>query len=73
MKVKDAKSLLIQEWDKWITAQPTNPGEATGRDSLKFFIELQDARSPLLNFLSRGRDKWQVVHGWLLTERRVVS
>ena len=40
-------------------------------NSLKFFVELQDARSALLNFKARGRDKWQVVHDWLLDARRV--
>jgi hypothetical protein len=45
--------------------------DATGRHSLKFFVELQDARSALLNFKARGRYKWQVVHDWLLDARRV--
>jgi hypothetical protein len=44
--------------------------DATGRHSLKFFVELQDARSALLNFKARGRYKWQVVHDWLLDARR---
>ena len=44
---------------------------ATGRDSLKFFLELQDARSALLDFQTRGRDKWQIVYAWLLGARRL--
>jgi hypothetical protein len=44
---------------------------ATARDSLKFFYELQDQHSPLLEFRSSGRDKWQIIHGWLLSEGRV--
>src|SRR6266702_1220268 len=28
-------------------------------DSCKFFLELQEARSPLLDFRPRGLDKWQ--------------
>lgn len=65
------KRLIIQEWDRWVQTQPIEPGGATGRDSLKFFLELQDTRSSLLDFQSRNRDKWQVVHAWLLGERRV--
>ena len=44
---------------------------ADGRESLQFFFELQDSRSPLLDFQTRGRDKWQLVHAWLIGERRV--
>ncbi|HEX5233122.1 MAG TPA: hypothetical protein VFW56_12855 [Bradyrhizobium sp.] len=71
MKQKEAKRLLIQEWDSWIKRQPIRTDKATGRDSLKFFFELQDTRSRLLKFSSRGRDKWQIVHAWLLGEDRV--
>jgi hypothetical protein len=71
MKQKQARSLLIQEWDNWITKQRIAPSEATGRDTLKFFFELQDARSPLLGFQSRERDKWLVIHAWLLSADRV--
>lgn len=71
MKQKEAKRLLIQEWDSWIKKQPIKGDKATGRDSLKFFFELQDTRSRLLKFSSRGRDKWHIVHAWLLYEDRV--
>ena len=71
MKQEEAKQLIIREWDRWVQTQPIDSGGATGRDSLKFFLELQDARSPLLDFQTRGRDKWQVVHAWLLSARRV--
>jgi hypothetical protein len=71
MKQEQAKRLVIQEWDRWIKKQPIAPGEATGRDSLKFFFELQDARSPLLDFRSKGGDKWLVIHTWLLGAKRV--
>jgi hypothetical protein len=71
MKFEDAKHLVVNEWDKWVKRQPIGPGEATGRDSLRFFLELTDTRSPLLNFPSRRRDKWEIVHAWLLNERRV--
>jgi len=71
MKQAEAKRLLIQTWDEWINKQPVQSSKATGRESLKFFYELQDARSPLLNFDSRGRDKWLILHAWLLSEGRV--
>ena len=71
MKVKDAKPLIVAAWDKWVIAQGIDPTEATGRDTLKFYLELQDARSPLLEFSSKGRDKWPIIHRWLVSERRV--
>jgi hypothetical protein len=70
MKQKDAKTLIIQEWDRWLQSQSIARAEASGRDSLKFFFELQDQRSPLLNFQTRGRDKWEVVHTWVIGGRR---
>lgn len=71
MKQRDVRPLIIWEWDRWVQTQPIHPRKARGRDSFKFFLELQDARSPLLDFQPRGRDKWQIVHGWLLSEGRV--
>jgi hypothetical protein len=71
MKQEQAKRLLIQEWDRWIKKQRTSAGEATGRESLKFFFELEDARSPLLDFRSKGGDKWLVIHAWLVAANRV--
>jgi hypothetical protein len=65
------KDAIVREWDEWIRTQPLE-GIATGRDALKFFLELKAGRSPtLLDFRSDSRDKWQVVHGWLLDEQRV--
>ena len=73
MKQKDLRNLIIREWDSWLAGQAITPGTATGRDSLKFYFDLQDRRSQLLNFQSRGRDKWQIVHAWLLSEHRVLD
>jgi hypothetical protein len=64
-------ALLVQEWDRWLETQSIDPTAATARDTLKFFYELQDRRSPLLDFRSSRRDKWQVIHTWLSNERRV--
>jgi hypothetical protein len=71
MKQEKAKRLIIREWDRWVQTQPIDSAGASARDSLKFFLELQDAQSPLLDFQTRGRDKWQVVYAWLLDARRV--
>lgn len=73
MKQCEAKRLVIETWDKWIEQQPLKISKATGRESLKFFYELQDARSPLLAFSTRGRDKWPIVHAWLVGEGRVAN
>ena len=71
MKQRDLRAHIIREWDAWLQSQAIPPGAATGRDSLRFYFELQDKRSALLNFQSRGRDKWQIVHSWLVSEHRV--
>ena len=71
MKQKEARPVLIKEWDRWVRTQSVDPGAATGRDALKFYVELEDARSPLLKFRTRGRDKWQIVHVWLVGARRI--
>jgi hypothetical protein len=73
MKQKIAREQILQQWDDWIQSQKIEPGGPTGKESLKFFIELQDAKSPLLDFPSRGRDKWRIIHTWLLTAQRVTD
>ena len=71
MKQEKAKRLIIREWDRWVQTQPIGSAGASARDSLKFFLELQDAQSALLDVQTRGGDKWQVVYAWLLDARRV--
>lgn len=71
MRQYERKALVLLEWDRWLQTQPIDPSKATARDTLKFFCELEDGRSPLLDFRSTGRDKWQVIHAWLLREGRV--
>ena len=73
MRQYERKALVLLEWDRWLQTQPIDPSKATARDTLKFFCELQDRRSPLLDFQSTGRDKWQVIHAWLLREGRVAD
>jgi len=53
MKQSEARILILQQWDEWILTQPIDPGGPTGKDSLRFFYELDDYGSPLLDFQSR--------------------
>jgi hypothetical protein len=71
MKQQEVKPLIIQEWDHWVQKQSIKPTKASARDSFKFFPELQDARSSLLDFQTRGQDKWQIVYAWLLGAGRL--
>jgi len=71
MRQKELRDLIIREWDRWLQTQSIDSDGPTGRDTLKFFFELQDARSPLLNFQSRGRDKWKIIHTWLQSKEPV--
>jgi hypothetical protein len=71
MRQYERKSLLLLEWDRWLQTQPIDPLAPTARDTLKFFCELQDKRSPLLDFRPSRGDKWQVIHTWLRNEGRV--
>lgn len=71
MKQHEAKTLILEEWDRWIANQVVDPSGPTGKDSLKFFFELEDTKSPLLDFQSRGHDKWRIIHAWLLSAERV--
>ncbi len=71
MRRDQRKSRLLQEWQHWLQTQPLGRRRPTARDTLKFFYELQDMRSPLLDFRSGRRDKWRVIHDWLLGEENV--
>jgi len=69
MKQKEAKVLIVREWEQWLQTQAIDPVSATGRDTLKFYFELEDTKSGLLDFQSRGRDKWHIITSWLLREQ----
>jgi len=73
MKQKEAKVLISREWESWLRSQSIDPCDATGRDTLKFYFELQDKGSELLDFQSRGRDKWHIINSWLLREQHCVA
>jgi hypothetical protein len=63
----EAKWAIIREWDDWA---PKHPDDAKIMNGMMFFTYLQKERPDLLEFKSSG-DKWQDVHGWLLSDRRV--
>ena len=71
MKQSEARIRIIQEWDRWIMNQAVEDDGPTGKDSLKFFHVLQDTLSSLLDFQSRGQDKWRIIHAWLLSADRL--
>jgi hypothetical protein len=71
MRQDERKSLVVLEWDRWLQTHPLDPPVPTARDTVKFYCELQDKHSPLLDFRPNRRDKWQVIHAWLLSEGRV--
>lgn len=73
MKQSEARILILQQWDHWILTQTTDPDGPTGKDSLRFFYELEDDESPLLDFQARGQDKWRIIHGWLLGAERLTD
>src|ERR1700675_76193 len=62
MRQNERKSRILLEWDRWLQTQPVAPRRPTARDTLKFFYELEDSQSPLLDFRSGRRDKWQLIH-----------
>jgi hypothetical protein len=68
MRYDERKSLLLQEWESWLRTQPDEGRPPSARDALKFFCELQDKQSPLLDFRPRRPDRWHVIHALLLRE-----
>jgi len=71
MRQDERKSLLLLEWERWLQTQPIDPTAPTAKETLKFFCELEDKRSPLLDFRPRRHDRWRVIHALLLNEGRV--
>jgi hypothetical protein len=60
-----AKVAIIQEWDAWSKTHADSTG------GLLFFQHLQHRRPDLLLDFKTPGDKWQTVHAWLLSARRV--
>jgi hypothetical protein len=65
MTKEQARLGTMREWSRWRDANGVSAG-ASGNDALRFFSHLQSDRPDLLNFRS-SRNKWQVVHDWLLS------
>jgi hypothetical protein len=59
---EEERRAVLREWDFWIAQD----SERAKVDPIAFFFYLQNDRSTLLEFDSRGNDKWQIIHGWLL-------
>ena len=63
----------MREWDHWTKKQGIARYGLDARETLRFYTELESAKSSLLDFNPRGRDKWRIVHDWLLAAGRVVE
>jgi len=67
----DAQSKIVRAFDHWWSKRGNEPSiKATGNDAFAFFSDIQTSDSELLDFKASG-DKWQVIHGWLLSSDRV--
>jgi hypothetical protein len=66
------KRNVIREWNNWAGKHVPADRKATGDDAMIFFQYLQHERSELLGFKAKG-DRWQIIHGWLLRERKVTD
>jgi hypothetical protein len=66
-----ARKAVVREWDRWIKTQPLD-GNACARDARKFFLEIKAKRFPTaLDFRLEADGKWELIHYWLIKERRV--
>jgi hypothetical protein len=69
----EAKRQIIREWDRWAVEHVPSTRKGTGTDALIFFGYLQNEHSEFLDFKAKGQDRWQIIHGWLLRERKVID
>jgi hypothetical protein len=68
VEVSPAQRAVIEEWNAWAKKHPDRTRIAGG---ILFFNYLRKKRPDLLlDFRSTG-DKWQTIHSWLLSERKV--
>jgi hypothetical protein len=63
----EAERAIVREWDVW-AANPQNSFHLS--EDMRFFYYLQRKRADLLDFRYAG-DKYQAVHGTLLSAERV--
>jgi hypothetical protein len=72
MRESDAETAILLEWRTWAPRNFPSRPELTKADAQMFFAYLQTEKPQLLAF-ETTRDKWQVVHGWLLGRAFVVD
>jgi hypothetical protein len=65
MTKEESRLRVMQEWISWRDANGVT-AEARGNDALRFYSHLQSNHPELLRFRS-SRDRWEVVHDWLLS------
>ena len=63
-----ARRAIIQEWNAWALKHADDAEVGNG---ILFFSHLQKERPDLLLDFKSGGDKWQIVHSWLLSSRKV--
>ena len=61
---------IIEAWDSWTDSRGAQFEVPTVRDTFVFFLELRQSRPDLFDFNPRGRDKWKIMHGWLVASGR---
>ena len=64
MTKEESRLRVMREWISWRDANGVT-AEARGNDALRFYTHLQSNHPELLRF-RRSRDRWEVVHDWLL-------
>ena len=68
MTKEEARQAILAEWRSWLKAEDVKNPTAT--DGFIFYQHLLRERPDLLAFKAKGH-KWQVVNGWLLSDRLV--
>ena len=68
-QVNPIKRAVLREWDQWSGQHSEAAKTSTG--GALFFNHLQCEQPDLLDFKAGAVDKWQIIHGWLLSEGRV--
>jgi hypothetical protein len=68
MKKKDAKPLVLSEWRQWRDEETRSAPGAP----LLFYSDLRKRRPELLSFTHSG-DKYQVIAGWVQSDRSIAA
>ena len=71
MTKAEARLLIMSEWNRWSRANlPASDTLPSGNDAFKFCGYLEREQPDLLHF-RHGGDKYQAIHGWLLSSGKV--